>query len=164
MAFTALIAAAGQYAYDQPGDRRFVSNTAVLERTTPSGATDNRSYKIAARRAQMNAAFTARPPAIDGVREAAWAAATSHPVDHKFNADMTADAPDASAHGTVRLLWDGPVLYVLVEVTGDSTQSDRATPDWNRPSYTPESDGLFVFMDVFNDQWGIETDTQGVFF
>jgi hypothetical protein len=160
----ALLAAGGQYAYDQPGDRRFVNNTAVLERTTPTGATDNRSSKIAARRSQMTAAFTTRPPASDGVREAAWDAATPHPIDHKFNADMTADAPDASAHGTVRLLWDGPVLYLLVEVTGDSTQSDRATPDWNRPGYAPESDGLFVFMDVFNDQWGIETDTQGVFF
>ena len=34
----------------------------------------------------------------------------------------------------------------------------------DRGSYAPESDGLFVFMDVFNDQWGVETDTQGVFF
>jgi hypothetical protein len=56
------------------------------------------------------------------------------------------------------------VLYALVEVTGDRTRSDSATPNWNRGSYAPESDGLFVFMDVFNDQWGIETDTQGVFF
>ena len=47
---------------------------------------------------------------------------------------------------------------------GDRTRSDSATPNWNRGSYAPESDGLFVFMDVFNDQWGIETDTQGVFF
>ena len=77
---------------------------------------------------------------------------------------MTAGAPDATAQGTLRLLWDGPVLYALVEVTGDSTRSDSATPNWNRGSYAPESDGLFVFMDVFNDQWGIETDTQGVFF
>ena len=71
---------------------------------------------------------------------------------------MTAAAPDATTHGTLRLLWDGPLLYALVEVTGDSTQSDAATPDWNRGSYAPESDGLFLFMDVFNDQWGIETD------
>src|SRR6188768_3888963 len=77
---------------------------------------------------------------------------------------MTARAPDATAHGTLRLLWDGPVLYVLVEVAGDTTRSDAATPNWNRGSYAPESDGLFVFMDVFNDQWGLETDTQGVFF
>jgi len=64
---------------------------------------------------------------------------------------MTARAPDATAHGTLRLLWDGPVLYVLVEVAGDSTRSDSATPNWNRGSYAPESDGLFVFMDAFND-------------
>ncbi len=77
---------------------------------------------------------------------------------------MTADAPGATTTGTLRLLWDGPVLYLLVEVAGDSTRSDAATPEWNRAAYIPESDGLFVYMDVFNDQWALETDTQGVFF
>ena len=55
-------------------------------------------------------------------------------------------------------------MYLLVEVTGDATKSDAGTPAWNTASYTPDSDGLFVSMDVFNDQWGMETDTQGVFF
>jgi hypothetical protein len=77
---------------------------------------------------------------------------------------MTADAPAATAQGSLRLLWDGPVLYVLVEVAGDSTPSDTGTPNWNRGSYAPNTDGIFVFMDVFNDQWGFETDTQGVLF
>jgi hypothetical protein len=52
----------------------------------------------------------------------------------------------------------------LVEVQGDATRSDSAVPQWTRASHAPESDGLFLCMDVFNDQWGIETDTQGVFF
>jgi hypothetical protein len=156
----ALLAAAGHYAFDQPGDRRFVSNTAVLER---SGA-NNQSAKIVAPRAQVTAAFTTRTIVVDGVREAAWDAATAYPVANRFNADMTAESPAATTHGSLRALWDGPVLYLLVEVAGDSTRSDSATPVWNRGSYLPESDGLFVFMDVFNDQWGMETDTQGVFF
>ncbi len=156
----ALPAAAGEYAYDQPGDRRFVSNTAVLERN----GTDNRSTRITAPRAQVMARFTRRPVIVDGVREAAWDAATAYPITNRFNADMTAAAPDATAHGTLRMLWDGPVLYLLVEVAGDSTRSDSATPQWNRGGYAPGSDGLFVFMDVFDDQWGVETDTQGVFF
>ena len=50
-----VVAAAGQYGYDQPGDRRFVSNTAVLERTSP-GSANNQSQKIAAPRAQVKAA------------------------------------------------------------------------------------------------------------
>jgi len=159
----AMAASGSQYAYDQPGDKRFVSNTAVLERTSPGGA-NNQSEKITSPRAPVKAAFTSRPLVIDGVREAAWEAASSYPIGNRFNEDMTADAPDALARGTLRLLWDGPILYGLVEVTGDSTRSDTATPNWNRGSYAAESDGLFVFMDVFNDQWGIETDTQGVFF
>jgi hypothetical protein len=159
-AYSALV---GQYGYDKPGDKKFVCNTNVLERWTPSGG-DNQSCKITATRAQVQAAFTSKPITIDGVKEAAWDAAPSYPIVHKFNAAMTADTPAAAAQGSLRLLWDGPVLYLLVEVTGDTTQSDAETPNWNRSSYDPNTDGLFVFMDVFNDQWGIETDTQGVFF
>jgi hypothetical protein len=156
----ALVAAANRYAYDQPGDKRFVNNTAVLERA----GTNNQSEKVVVPRAQVKASFTSVPVLVDGVREAAWDAATPSPIAHTFSADMTAVAPDVTTMGTLRLLWDGPVLYGLVEVTGDGTRSDSATPNWSRAGYAPESDGLFVFMDVFNDQWGIETDTQGVFF
>jgi hypothetical protein len=160
VAFAALV---GQYAFDQPGDKRFVSNTNVLERWTPTDG-NNQSCKITAPRAQVKATFTTTPIAVDGVKEAAWDNATSYPIANKFNAGMTAEAPAATAQGSLRLLWDGPVLYVLVEVTGDTTRSDTETPDWNRSSYTPNTDGLFVSIDVFNDQWGIETDTQGIFF
>jgi hypothetical protein len=164
VAISAVLAAlVGQYAYDQPGDRNFVSNTNVIERWTPTGG-NNQSYKIATPRAQVKATFTTRPINVDGMKEAAWNDAPAWPITSKFDAGMTADAPAATAQGTLRLLWDGPVLYVLVEVTGDMTRSDTETPDWNRSSYSPNTDGLFVFMDVFNDQWGIETDTQGVFF
>jgi hypothetical protein len=160
VAFAAL---AGRYAYDQPGDRNFVSNTNVLERWSPTGG-NNQSTKITAPRAQVKATFTVKPIAVDGVREAAWNDATPYPIANKFNAGMTADAPTATAQGALRLLWDGPVLYILVEVTGDRTKSDTETPNWNSGSFRPNTDGLFVSMDVFNDQWGMETDTQGVFF
>ena len=140
-----------------------MNNTAVLERTAP-GVGNNQSAKLSAPRAQATATFTTRPIVVDGVREAAWDAATPFPIAHAFNASMTGDAPDATARGTLRLLWDGPVLYLLVEVTGDTTKSDAGTPAWNTASYTPDTDGLFVWMDVFNDQWSMETDTQGVFF
>lgn len=157
-----LRAADGQYAYDQPGDKHFVSNTAAID-LVAAGA-NNQKEKITTPRAQVQAAFTRRPIAVDGVREAAWSAATPYPIAHAFNADMTAAARDAPTRGTLRLLWDGPVLYLLVEVSGDSSRSDTAVPNWSRASYAPESDGVLVSMDVFDDQWGIETDTQGVFF
>ncbi len=159
----ALAVLAGSYAYDQPGDRSFVCNTNVLERWTPTGG-NNQSHKIASPRAQVKAVFTAKPIAVDGVKEEAWNDSVPYPIANRFNADMTADAPAATAQGTARLLWDGPVLYALVEVTGDITKSDTETPNWKTGSYSPNTDGLFVCMDVFNDQWGIETDTQGIFF
>lgn len=42
---------------------------------------------------------------------------------------MTAALPAANTQGNIRLLWDGPVPYMLVEVTGDTTKSDTATPN-----------------------------------
>jgi hypothetical protein len=159
----AFVAPGDPYPYDQPGDKNYVSNTNVLERGSPTGG-NNQSCKIATPRAQAKASFTAKHIVVDGVREAAWDAATPYPITNKFNTGMTAVAPDATAQGIMRLLWDGPMLYILIEVTGDASQSDAGTPDWIRGSYTPDTDGLFVFMDVFNDQWGIETDTQGAFF
>jgi hypothetical protein len=149
-----------RYPYDQPGDKNYMTNTNVLER---SGA-NNQSVKITTPRARANATFTAESIVVDGVRDVAWDAATAYPIANKFNPAMTATAPAATAQGDFRLLWDGPVLYVLVEVSGDSTKSDTATPNWSAATYTPATDGLFVNMDVFNDQWGMENDTQGVFF
>src|SRR5215831_17127037 len=162
-ASVAFAAQGSQYSYDRLGDKNFVNNTAVLERTSPTGY-NNQSYKVAAPRAQLTATFTRQPVVVDGSREAVWDVATPYPIANKFNEGMTADAPEATAHGTLRLLWDGPVLYALVEVAGDNTPSDAQTPNWSSGSYTPNSDGIFVFMDVFNDRWGMETDTQGVFF
>jgi hypothetical protein len=159
----AIAALVDRYAYDQPGDKSFVNNTNVLERWSPAGG-NNQSYKITAPRAQVKASFSTKSIMVDGVKESAWDNATPYPVINKFNASMTADAPAATARGTLRLLWDGPVLYILAEVAGDTTKSDTETPNWNSGSYSPNTDGLFVYMDVFNDRWGIETDTQGVFF
>jgi hypothetical protein len=158
--FAVIAAVAGQHVFDQAGERRFVSNTAVLERN----GENNQSTKIVAPRARVTATYTNRVIAVDGIREPAWDLAAAYPVANRFNAEMTAPAPDSPACGTLRALWDGPLLYLLVEVSGDITRSDTATPNWSRGAYAPESDGLFVFMDVFNDQWGVETDTQGVFF
>ncbi len=154
---------ADSYPYDQPGDKKYVTNTNVLERFSPDGG-NNQSYKVKADRAQADAAFTTHVPTVDGVKDAAWDAATSYPIGHKFNAGMTGDAPDATTDGTLRLMWDGPVLYGLVQVSGDSTESDTATPNWNTGSYAANTDGIYVSMDVYNDQWGLETDTQGTFF
>lgn len=159
----AAAASADGYPYDQPGDKNHLTNTNVLERYSPTGG-NNQSFKVESPREQADATFTTEAIAVDGVREAAWDAATAYPIDNSFTAAMTGDAPSATTKGAVRLLWDGPVLYALVEVTGDATKSDTGTPNWTSAAYTPNTDGLFVFMDVFNDQWGLETDTQGVFF
>ncbi len=160
---SAVFALPGDYPYDQPGDKNYITNTNVIQGYLPTGSSNNQSYKVTSPRAQANATFTSDSITVDGSKEAAWDAATAYPMANMFNTAMTATTTEG-AQGSFRLLWDGPVLYVLVEVSGDATQSDSGTPTWSSAAYTPSTDGLFVFMDVFNDQWGIETDTQGVFF
>ena len=164
------IAAAGsaalaqdRYAFDQPGDRPFMTNTNVLERFSPDGSNNNRSYKLVVDRPTAEAMFTREPIAVDGIREGAWDVTTLYLWGTEFDSEMSAPTRFTRTYGTLQMLWDGPVLYVLVQVMGDDTRSDSGVPDWNRASFSPESDGLFVFMDVFNDRWGMETDTQGVF-
>lgn len=157
-------ATAQQYGYNQPGDKNYMTNTVGI--TTP-GLGNNITQKIIAPRAQVNATFTTESITVDGAREAAWDAATTYPIANKFLANMSGVSPDATAQGTIRLLWDGPVLYALVEVTGDATKADTGTPNWTAGAFnatTAATDGLFVFMDVFNDKWGFENDTAGVFF
>ncbi len=156
-------AAPGGYPYDQPGDKQFVSNTNIIQNYHPPLG-NNASLEITAPRAQANASFTSEPISVDGVKDAAWDAATSYPIGNRFTATMSDVAPAATTTGTMRTLWDGPLLYVLVEVAGDGTKSDTGTPTWTTGAYAPTTDGLIVNMDVFNDQWGLETDTQGVFF
>jgi hypothetical protein len=156
--------AAGQYDYSQPGDKNYVSNTNVLQGSLGATSSNNQSWKIAVPRAQGTATFTTAPIVVDGVREAAWDTAAAYPIANKFAANMAGLLPSATTEGTLRLLWDGPVLYALVEVTGDATKSDTGIPNWNVASYTPTTDGVFVSMDVFNDKWGMENDTTGVFF
>jgi len=164
IAIPAAAAPGDLYDYSHAGDKNYINNTAILERSLGTSSSNNQSLKIVAPRAQVSATFTAAPITVDAIREAAWDAATPYPIVNKFNTAMNALAPAATAEGTVRMLWDGPVLYVFVEVTGDATKSDTAVPTWSAASYTPTTDGLVVNMDVFNDQWGMETDTQGVFF
>ncbi|MDR1062010.1 MAG: hypothetical protein LBL83_12590 [Clostridiales bacterium] len=154
-------AAAGEiYAYDRPGDKDYMTNTAITERTE----TANASRKIVVDRAQGAAQFTGATLAVDGVREAAWDAATAYPVSHMFNGALTATAASGAA-GTVRFLWDGPVLYALVEVAGD-TSAATANQTWTGASLSANAsaDGVVFGIDVFNDQWGMENDTTTWFY
>lgn len=106
-ASVAIAALVGRYAYDQPGDKRFVNSTSVLERWSPAGG-NNQSCKIATPRAQIKASFSASPIVLDGVKEASWDNATPYPIIHKFNASMTRVlTPMAAMAGCLmtRLCW-----------------------------------------------------------
>ncbi|MDR1439518.1 MAG: hypothetical protein LBJ10_05760, partial [Clostridiales bacterium] len=156
-----VLAAPGDiYKYDQLNDKLYMANTGITERTEAN----NGSRKIAVPRAQGEAAFTSEAITVDAVRETAWDAATAYPVSRLFNGALTATAA-TGATGTVRYLWDGPVLYALVEVTGDTTAA-TANQTWTGASLASNAsaDGVVFGIDVFNDQWGMENDTTTWFF
>ena len=50
LAFAAVDGPLAQYAYDQPGDKKFICNTGILERESPT-ASNNQSFRIASPRA-----------------------------------------------------------------------------------------------------------------
>ncbi|MDR1638126.1 MAG: hypothetical protein LBT59_00385 [Clostridiales bacterium] len=150
----------GSYAYDQYNDKNFMNNTGITERTEAN----NGSRKITAPRAQADAEFTSTPILVDGVKEDAWSSAKTYPINHLFNGTLTAEAT-AGPTGELRFMWDGPVLYILVEVSGDTTKNDTGNPTWTTAALAPgTNDGLVVGFDVFNDKWGMENDTTTWFY
>ncbi len=65
----------------------------------------------------LNAQFTTAPITINGRgSEPAWNTAVLAPITIKQNSGGTAPDPACGVSGTVRALWDGNLLYILVKV------------------------------------------------
>jgi len=96
----------------------------------------------AAARAQSSqdaAAFTARPPVVDGDVDAVWERAPVFPIRHYIVSQPSSPA-DLSA--TFRALWDRNNLYLLVEVRDDKRVNDS--------TQRYDDDGVSVYLDIGN--------------
>jgi hypothetical protein len=104
----------------------------------------------------LNAQFTntvANPITIDGTgSEAAWATATAVPLTIKVNSGATTTLPACGGTGntvaTVKALWDGAYLYLLVQVQD--------------PKVTSGSSQSGVWLDVYNDKMEKYMDGMGL--
>ncbi|MBQ8137584.1 MAG: hypothetical protein IJ174_09140, partial [Clostridia bacterium] len=94
-------------------------------------------------------AFTSSAITLDGAAEAAWADATVLGMENKFGVTTTFDwmtwstkttmtpKEDALTDATVRALWDGNAVYLLVEVSD---------------SYVGANDKVMIGLDLLNDK------------
>lgn len=92
----------------------------------------------------LKSKYTGESLMIDGQAEKAWNSAEPSGIDIAMNASLSAADPACPVSGRVRSLWDGALVYLLIEVD----DSDIATAG-KRPG---DRDGVEIFLDLFNDK------------
>jgi endo-1,4-beta-xylanase len=98
----------------------------------------------ATEKATLLSQFTSTIRKIDGNAEAEWDKAYPSRIGISMTANLSAPASDCKTFGTVRSLWDGSLLYLLIDVTDqDISFSGRRATD---------KDGIEVYFDLWNDK------------
>lgn len=113
--------------------------------------------------AQADAAFTSEAITVDGLRDEAYAA--GQPSAIAVVKPVTEGYADHAASGTLTALWNGPVLYLLVEVKDDTrarTPADEG-PTGDNPAIPGQTDSVTIGVDLYNDKVNFGTDTIGAF-
>ncbi len=83
-------------------------------------------------RATLISQFTTAAIKIDGMAEDAWNSAKPSRIGIAMTGNLSAAAPECKTYGEVRSLWDGALLYLLIDVkdadvtAGSSTAADPA--------------------------------------
>lgn len=97
---------------------------------------------------------------VDGLRDSAYPA-QGVPISHAKNAAANADIT-TSTSGTLRSVWDGRTLYLLVEVNDSTPSFDSALPVWGSSSAV-DFDGVEFALDFWNDKVDKFEDDDGLF-
>ncbi|NLO38855.1 MAG: hypothetical protein GX115_05220, partial [Ruminiclostridium sp.] len=119
----------------------------------------------------LNSVFTAEAISVDGVRDEAYNSAPASSIDNvKLLSGMqNAQNPQAQPPtGTLRSVWDGPVLYLLVEVVDETRIIGENAPAnggamTSKPAVPKDRDSVVFGFDLYNDKVVYETDTTAVF-
>lgn len=113
----------------------------------------------------MEAVFTKEDISVDGKMDNAYLASQVSPIRNVRPAEGYAYDDGEETFGLLRALWDGPVLYLLVEVH-DSTpvrETAAAQGPGGNPAVPGDMDSVVFGIDLYNDKVVYETDTIGVF-
>jgi len=88
--------------------------------------------------------FTTSAVKIDGMRDPVWDNAVSSEIKTTMSWDLKTVSTDCSVSGKVSSLWDGALLYLLVEVSDYDIFTEGRMPT--------DNDGIEVFIDLHNDK------------
>ena len=115
---------------------------------------------------QMNAVFTSDEIIVDGIADEAYENAESSRIENVIPVGGYEYPDGEQSYGILRLLWDGPVLYLLVEVYDVTphrgTGAEKSGPTGN-PAVPKTLDSVTFGIDLYNDKVLYETDTIGTF-
>lgn len=118
---------------------------------------------------ELKAFFTTNNITVDGIVDTAYADALESVIDNfKVKTDQTdyVYAVGSEPGGVLRALWDGPMLYLLVQVR-DATpmRGTRASEGAMtiKPAIPADCDSVQFGFDLYNDKVPYETDTIGMF-
>lgn len=92
----------------------------------------------------LPARFTSTPIIVDGRVDEAWAASPASAFTHPFNPEMTGFAASCPIAAEARAMWDGALLYLLVNVEDSRVNTSAAQ--------IPDKDGVEFWVDHFNDK------------
>ena len=105
--------------------------------------------------------FTSEAVTIDGRVESLWNKSVPSPIEIAMACDLSKKLDNCRLSGNVRSLWDGAVLYLLVEINDGDNFISGSTPT--------DKDSLEIFFDLFNDKnpkfleddWTVQIDSNG---
>ena len=112
---------------------------------------------------RAEAVFTTEPVTVDGQRDEAYGAGAPSPVG--IVKPVAEGYAENAASGTLTALWNGPVLYLLVEVKDESKARTPAEegPTGDNPAVPGQTDSVTFGIDLYNDKVNFGTDTIGAF-
>jgi endo-1,4-beta-xylanase len=98
--------------------------------------------------------FTTYKINVDGIAEPAWDSANSVLIGVPMNIKLSASASECKTFGKVRSLWDGALLYLLIEITdADINVAGKKMTD---------KDGAEIFFDLWNDKFPKYLEDDGI--
>ncbi|MBO4331502.1 MAG: hypothetical protein J5827_05455, partial [Oscillospiraceae bacterium] len=109
----------------------------------------------------LDAVFTESVITVDGRPDGAWETAEAARVGEIFPLVPGGGA----ACGTLRALWNGPLLYLLIEVEKSPVfhgSSPRSGAVLQQPVAPSDRDSVSVGIELYNERTVYETDTKGV--
>jgi len=113
-----------------------------------------------------NAAFTGDDIVVDGVLESAYSETSVYEIANQKFTGAYEYAEGEETRGELRVLWDGPVMYLGVTVFDKNVVNTTTTPAGgmgSNPALPENMDSIEFGIDLYNDKVGYETDTIGAF-